>query len=207
MGRRREDRGDRRDDTDRDRGYREDRGDEADRWVRAPRQEQPPAPPPRSSSYRPAPTPDRPSHNRRRPDARDDRGGLSAGGGAPVFPASTTRPIIKLQPRTLPVETVGQPVAAAQTAQSIFGGAKPRDEIAYEEERKMKMEATSTFLKAVEDGNLETVKEVAGQINITVKDKDMALVLAADKGYSTMVEWLLTLGADSSIGQVRNISP
>ena len=65
-------------------------------------------------------------------------------------------------------------------------------------------EATSAFFKAVERGNLEAAKAVAGQINVNVKDKDgaTALLQAAKKGYSTIVEWLLTLGADTNIGYV-----
>ena len=65
-------------------------------------------------------------------------------------------------------------------------------------------EATSAFLKAVEDGNLEAAKAVAGQINVNIKGHDgaTALLQAAKKGYSTIVEWLLTLGADSNIGDV-----
>ena len=65
-------------------------------------------------------------------------------------------------------------------------------------------EATSAFFKAVESGNLEAAKAVAGRININVKGNDgtTALYKAALGGYSTMVEWLLTLGADTNIGEV-----
>ena len=174
--------GGRRDDRDRDRGYREDRGgdrgDEADRWARAPRQEQPPVPPPRSSSssYRSAPVSDRPSHNRRPDYSRDDRGGSDAGDAATLtIPASTTRPIIKIQPRTLPVETVGQPIAASQ---SIFGGAKPRDEKAYEEERKKKLEAERAVAekaaaeKAGKEGtSVEAMTSTLAASSITEGDK------------------------------------
>ena len=104
--------GGRRDDRE-DRG---DRGEEADRWTRVPpRQEQPllvAPPPPRSSSLRPSPITDRPSHNRR-VDARDGRGDDAALAVAASTVTTTTRPIIKIQPRTLPMETVGQPPVAA----------------------------------------------------------------------------------------------
>lgn len=45
---------------------------------------------------------------------------------APPVPPS--RPVIKLQQRTLPIEKIGEPVVNA----NIFGGAKPQDEKAYE---------------------------------------------------------------------------
>ena len=63
-------------------------------------------------------------------------------------------------------------------------------------------DATSAFFKAVEDGNLEAARAVAGQINgVNVQDKDgaTALLKAAAKGYSAMVAWLLSLGADTNI--------
>ena len=68
--------------------------------------------------------------------------------------------------------------------------------------------AETTFLKAAKDGNLEAAKAVVGQINVNVKDEHnvTALYIAADKGYSTIVEWLLTLGADANIGQVSTIT-
>ena len=65
-------------------------------------------------------------------------------------------------------------------------------------------DATSAFFKAVEDGNLEAARAVAGQINgVNVqdnKDGSTALLKAAAKGYSAMVAWLLSLGADTNIG-------
>ena len=63
-------------------------------------------------------------------------------------------------------------------------------------------DATSAFFKAVEDGNLEAARALAGQINgVNVQDKDgaTALLKAAAKGYSAMVAWLLSLGADTNI--------
>ena len=65
-------------------------------------------------------------------------------------------------------------------------------------------EATSAFNKAVEGGDLEAAKAVAGKINVNVKGNDgtTALYKAANKGHSSMVEWLLTLGADTNIGEV-----
>jgi len=44
-------------------------------------------------------------------------------------PVPTVRPKLELKARTLPIEAVGKP---AQTATSIFGEGKPRDEAAYE---------------------------------------------------------------------------
>ena len=66
-------------------------------------------------------------------------------------------------------------------------------------------ERTSAFFKAVESGNLEAAKAVAGQINVNVKGNDgtTALYKAALGGYASMVEWLLTLVADTNIGDVR----
>ena len=77
---------------------------------------------------------------------------------------------------------------------------------------------SETFLKAIEDGNLEEAKAVfAGQCDVNYydklncqkgyKDKDgkSALHKAADKGYTTIVEWLLSLGADSNISSVSPI--
>ena len=65
-------------------------------------------------------------------------------------------------------------------------------------------DATSAFFKAVEDGNLEAATAVAGQINgVNVqdnKDGSTALLKAAAKGYSAMVAWLLSLGAETNIG-------
>ena len=65
-------------------------------------------------------------------------------------------------------------------------------------------DATSAFFKAVEDGNLEAARAVAGQINgVNVqdnKDGSTALLKAAAKGYSAMVAWLLSLGAETNIG-------
>ena len=70
-------------------------------------------------------------------------------------------------------------------------------------------ESKSTFHKAITDNNLEAAKAVAGQINVNVKDKDgrTALYKAADKGYSTIVEWLITLGADTNISSGNNNFP
>ena len=67
--------------------------------------------------------------------------------------------------------------------------------------------ATSAFIQAVEDGNLEAAKAVVGQVHVNVKDKDgaTALFIAANKGYSTIVEWLLTLGADVNVCSVSTI--
>jgi hypothetical protein len=133
--------GNRRDgDRDRDggrRGYREggdmggggrDRDDRPARdeppepmWNRAAPRREPPPPPPRGSG------------NRR--TGRDDRdradGPASDAGAAAAAPAPpASRPIIKIQPRTLPVEAVG--VLAGAPNQSIFGGGKAHDERAYE---------------------------------------------------------------------------
>ena len=63
-----------------------------------------------------------------------------------------------------------------------------------------------TFLKAINDGNLEKAKTVAFQININVKEPygAAAFYMAINKGYSTIVEWLLSLGADTNTRQDGN---
>ena len=62
-------------------------------------------------------------------------------------------------------------------------------------------EATSAFFKAVEGGDLEAAKAVAGKTSVNVKDIDdcAALFEAAQKGHSSMVELLISLGADTNI--------
>ena len=95
-----------------------------------------------------------------------------------------------MPPLSCPIPVpVPVPVPVATAAQSIFGGAKPRDEKVYEEERKKRREAeradaervvaeaTSAFLKALKDGDFETANAVAGQINAIVKGQNIANVV------------------------------
>ena len=62
-------------------------------------------------------------------------------------------------------------------------------------------ESEIRFLDTVEDGNLDLLID-RRYININVKGKEgkTALCKAIDKGYTDIVEWLLTLGADANIG-------
>ena len=92
-----------------------------------------------------------------------------------------------------------------QTSSSVGEGLSIGKSLQAPSETALSLEdATSAFFKAVEDGNLEAARAVAGQINgVNVQDnKDgaTALLKAVAKGYSAMVAWLLSLGADTNIG-------
>ena len=69
------------------------------------------------------------------------------------------------------------------------------------------MSVVDTFHTAIDGDNREAAKAVIGQVNVNAIGKagGTALTIAAEKGYSTMVEWLLTVGVDANIGKVRTI--
>ena len=95
-----------------------------------------------------------------------------------------------------------------QTSSSVGEGMSIGKSLQAPSESALSLEdATSAFFKAVEDGNLEAARAVAGQINgVNVQDnKDgaTALLKAVAKGYSAMVAWLLSLGADTNSNEVR----
>jgi len=119
-GSRREGGGFRDRDRDRDGGgaSAQDGGDEV--WSRAPKREPAKVPPP---SRAPKPTP------KKGEDGADGPGAAAAAAATPPTPPAS-RPVIKLQPRTLPVDAVGQLPGVPN--QSIFGGGKPHDEKTYE---------------------------------------------------------------------------
>ena len=92
----------------------QDGGDEV--WSRAAPRREPAKVPPPAKVPKPA-------------ARRGEDGADTAGAAAPPAPPAS-RPIIKLQPRTLPVDAVGQLPGVPN--QSIFGGGKPHDEKTYE---------------------------------------------------------------------------
>ena len=92
-----------------------------------------------------------------------------------------------------------------QTSSSVGEGMSIGKSLQAPSESALSLEdATSAFFKAVEDGNLEAARAVAGQINgVNVqdnKDGSTALLKAVAKGYSAMAAWLLSLGVDTNIG-------
>jgi len=102
---------------DRERRYRDDAptGKSEDSWGRAaPRAQAPAGAGGREGGYQPA------------RDTRPPRegGGMRRGEDQAGAAAATTRPVVKIQPRTKPLDEVAAPGTASS---SIFGEAKPRD--------------------------------------------------------------------------------
>jgi len=62
-------------------------------------------------------------------DSNDPGPSLSSALAPPPPPPAASRPVVKIAPRTLPVEEIGKVTAQKE---SIFGGAKPNDIIAWE---------------------------------------------------------------------------
>lgn len=74
---------------------------------------------------------DRPNRDNGRPSERDTKSAPPSKdtSTSDVLEPPKERKVVQIKPRTLPVDTIGQPTASSS---SIFGGGKPRDELAYE---------------------------------------------------------------------------
>ena len=66
---------------------------------------------------------------------------------------------------------------------------------------------TSTFLKAIGDGNLVQIQSLVSKVDINVKGKDdgTALYWSARNGYVDVIKLLLTFNPDVNIQDVRTL--